>query len=155
VCAVVAIGIFSFVYGRKLAYQIAAPVMMIADWAKNLSFGSVDLTIASDELSEMEKENADNEVGLMISAFHTMADNIRENVAVVQRIADGDMTAFVKIRSRRDSLGKSLYRLVQSNDIMFNEIIDSAHSVAAGADEIATASHMLAESSTTQAAAAQ
>lgn len=155
VCAVIAIGVFSFLYGRKLAYQIATPVMMVADWAKDLSFGSVDLTIASDELSELEKENADNEVGLMISAFHTMADNIRENVAVVQRIADGDMTAFVKIRSRRDSLGKSLYRLVQSNDIMFNEIVDSAHSVAAGADEIATASHMLAESSTTQAAAAQ
>ena len=155
IVAVIAIGIFSFFYGRRLALQIAAPVMMVADWAKNLSLGAVDLSVAGDELSKMEKENADNEVGLMITAFHTMAENIRENVAVVQRIADGDMTAFVKIRSRRDSLGKSLYRLVQSNDIMFNEIVESAHSVAAGADEIANASHMLAESSTTQAAAAQ
>lgn len=155
VVAVIAIGIFSFFYGRHLALQIAAPVMMVADWAKSLSLGAVDLSVAGDELAKMEKQNADNEVGLMITAFHTMAENIRENVAVVQRIADGDMTAFVKIRSRRDSLGKSLYRLVQSNDIMFNEIVESAHSVAAGADEIANASHMLAESSTTQAAAAQ
>ena len=155
VVVMLGIGIFSFFYGRRLAHQIAAPVMMVADWAKNLSLGAVDLSVASSELTQMEKENADNEVGLMITAFHTMADNIRENVAVVRRIADGDMTAFVKIRSRRDSLGKSLYRLVQSNDIMFNEIVDSAHSVAAGADEIANASHMLAESSTTQAAAAQ
>lgn len=155
VVSMIAIGIFSFFYGRRLALQIAAPVMMVADWAKSLSLGAVDLSVAGDELAKMEKENADNEVGLMITAFHTMAENIRENVAVVQRIADGDMTAFVKIRSRRDSLGKSLYRLVQSNDIMFNEIVESAHSVAAGADEIANASHMLAESSTTQAAAAQ
>lgn len=155
IVAVIAIGIFSFFYGRRLALQIAAPVMMVADWAKSLSLGAVDLSVAGDELAQMEKENADNEVGLMINAFHTMAENIRENVSVVQRIADGDMTAFVKIRSRRDSLGKSLYRLVQSNDIMFNEIVESAHSVAAGADEIANASHMLAESSTTQAAAAQ
>lgn len=155
VVVMLGIGIFSFLYGRRLAHQIAAPVMMVADWAKNLSLGAVDLSVASNELAQMERENADNEVGLMITAFHTMADNIRENVSVVQRIADGDMTAFVKIRSRRDSLGKSLYRLVQSNDIMFNEIVDSAHSVAAGADEIANASHMLAESSTTQAAAAQ
>lgn len=155
VISMMAIGIFSFFYGRRLASQIAAPVMMVADWAKSLSLGAVDLSVAGDELAKMERENADNEVGLMISAFHTMAENIRENVAVVQRIADGDMTAFVKIRSRRDSLGKSLYRLVQSNDIMFNEIVESAHSVAAGADEIANASHMLAESSTTQAAAAQ
>lgn len=155
VCAMFAIGVSSFFYGRRLANQIAAPVMMVADWSRDLSLGAVDLSIATNELSKMEAENADNEVGLMISAFHTMADNIRENVAVVQRIADGDMTAFVKIRSSRDSLGKSLYRLVQSNDIMFNEIVESAHSVAAGADEIASASHMLAESSTIQAAAAQ
>ena len=154
VAAMLAIGIFSFFYGRRLAQQIAAPVMMIADWANHLSLGAVDLTVSTDKLSKMEKDNQDNEVGLMISAFHTMADNIRENVSVVQRIAEGDMTAFVTIRSRRDSLGKSLYRLVQSNDIMFNEIVDSAHSVAAGADEIANASHLLAESSTTQAAAA-
>ena len=155
VCAVIAISVFSILYGKKLASQIAKPVMMVADWSKNLSFGAADLDVASEELARLEKENADNEVGMMISAFHTMADNIRENMAVVQRIAEGDMTAFVKIRSRRDSLGKSLYRLVQSNDIMFNEIVDSAHSVAAGADEIAAASHMLADSSTVQASAAQ
>ena len=155
VCAVIAISVFSILYGKKLASQIAKPVMMVADWSKNLSFGAADLDVASEELARLETENADNEVGMMISAFHTMADNIRENMAVVQRIAEGDMTAFVKIRSRRDSLGKSLYRLVQSNDIMFNEIVDSAHSVAAGADEIAAASHMLADSSTVQASAAQ
>lgn len=155
VCAVIAISVFSILYGKKLASQIAKPVMMVADWSKNLSFGAADLDVASEELARLETENADNEVGMMISAFHTMADNIQENMAVVQRIAEGDMTAFVKIRSRRDSLGKSLYRLVQSNDIMFNEIVDSAHSVAAGADEIAAASHMLADSSTVQASAAQ
>ena len=155
VLAVIGISVFSFLYGRKLASQIAKPVMMVADWSKDLSFGAADLDVDSEKLAKMERENADNEVGMMISAFHTMADNIRENMAVVQRIADGDMTAFVKIRSRRDSLGKSLYRLVQSNDIMFNEIVDSAHSVAAGADEIAAASHMLADSSTVQASAAQ
>ena len=155
VLTMIAIIVFSYLYGRRLAQQIASPVMMIADWSRDLSMGSVDLDIAEDKLRDMEKENTGNEVGLMISAFHMMANNIRENVSVVQRIADGDMTAFVKIRSRRDSLGRSLYRLVQSNDIMFNEIVDSAHSVAAGADEIATASHMLAESSTVQAAAAQ
>lgn len=155
ICAMIALVIFSFLYGRKLANKIAMPIMMVAEWSRDLSFGAVDLDIDSNKLSEIEKENVDNEVGLMISAFHTMSDNIKENMEVVQRIADGDMTAFVKIRSRRDSLGKSLYRLVQSNDIMFNEIVDSAHSVASGADEIASASHMLADSSTTQAAAAQ
>ncbi len=155
VLGVIATCLFSWRYGKRLADRIAAPVMMVADWSKDLSFGASDLKVASETLAQMEKENQDNEVGLMISAFRIMANNIQENVEVVQRIADGDMTAFVKIRSGRDHLGKSLYRLVQSNDIMFSEIVESAHSVAAGANEIASASHMLAESSTTQAAAAQ
>lgn len=148
-----AIAAFSILYAKRLAHQIASPIMRVADWANHLSLGAVEFNFDG-EFAKMEQENADNEVGLMISAFHAMADNIRENVEVVKRIADGDMTAFVKIRSRHDSLGKSLYRLVQSNDVMFNEIVESAHSVAAGASEIANASHLLAESTTAQASAA-
>ena len=148
-----AIGAFSILYARRLAQQIASPIMRVADWANHLSLGAVEFDF-DDEFAKIEKENSDNEVGVMIAAFRAMADNIRENVEVVKRIADGDMTAFVKIRSRRDSLGRSLYRLVQSNDVMFNEIVESAHSVAAGASEIANASHLLAESTTAQASAA-
>lgn len=148
-----AIGVFSILYAKRLAHQIASPIMRVADWANHLSLGAVEFDF-DNEFAKMEKDNADNEVGVMIAAFHAMADNIRENVEVVKRIADGDMTAFVKIRSRHDSLGRSLYRLVQSNDVMFNEIVESAHSVAAGASEIANASHLLAESTTAQASAA-
>ena len=156
VCIILVVGamnVISVLYAKRLANQIAAPVMMVADWANHLSLGAVDFDM-DEKFAKIEKENEDNEVGLMIAAFRTMADNTKENVEVVKRIADGDMTAFVTIRSRRDSLGKSLYRLVQSNDVMFNEIIESAHSVAAGASEIANASHLLAESTTAQASAA-
>lgn len=147
---IIAVSLF---YANHLAHQIALPIMKVADWANYLSLGAVEFNF-DDEFAKMEKENADNEVGVMISAFHTMANNIKENVEVLKRVADGDMTAFVNIRSHHDSLGRSLYRLVQSNDAMFNEIVEAAHTVAAGANEIANASHLLAESTTAQASAA-
>lgn len=143
----------SLIYANCLARQIALPIMRVADWANHLSLGAVDFN-CDEEFAKMEKENADNEVGVMIAAFRTMANNIKENVEVLKRVADGDMTAFVNIRSHHDSLGKSLYRLVQSNDAMFNEIVQAARTVAAGANEIANASHLLAESTTAQASAA-
>lgn len=145
--------VFSIIYANRLAHQVSYPITKIANWANRLSLGAVDFNI-DEEFERMQRLNAENEVGMMISAFCSMANNIKENVEVVKRVADGDMTAFVNIRSHHDSLGKSLYRLVQSNDAMFGEIVKSARTVAAGANEIANASHLLAESTTAQAAAA-
>lgn len=153
VVVMIVIAVLSLLYANRLAHQIALPIMRVADWANRLSLGAVEFNF-DDEFAKMEKDNADNEVGVMISAFHTMANNIKQNVEVLKRVADGDMTAFVNIHSHHDTLGKSLYRLVQSNDAMFNEIVQAAHSVAAGANEIANASHLLAESTTAQASAA-
>lgn len=87
----------------------------------------------------------------MVDAFKKMAASIQENVHVVQRVAEGDMTAFVNIRSSQDSLAKSLYKMVQTNDLMFNEITQIANEVAEGATDIAEASGALAESCTAQA----
>ncbi len=99
--------------------------------------------------------NQDNEIGAMILSFQRMVDSIHENVSVVQRLAQGDMTVFVNIRSEDDVLGSSLYHLVQSNDFMFAKIIKVAMSVASSSHDIANASQMLADTSVKQAAAVQ
>lgn len=144
--------IFSLMYSKKLARSISRPIMRVVEWANRLALGAENLDVDEDFM-KLYEENRDNEIGTMIQSFQDMATNIQENVEVLKRVANGDMTAFVNIRSHRDSLGKSLYRLVQSNDALFNEIVEAAHTVAAGAGEIANASHSLAESATAQASA--
>lgn len=136
--------IFTRRISKKLAERIANPVMSVAKWASDLALGSDDLDFA------VEQTNLE-EINEMISAFQTMAESIQENVAVVQRVAEGDMTAFVNIRSSKDSLAKNLYKMVQTNDLMFNEITHIAQEVAEGAQDIAGASNSLAESCTLQA----
>ena len=61
------------------------------------------------------------------------------------------MTVFVDIRSSKDTLGKNLYRMVQSNDALFSEILKVAHKVAEGSTYIANVSHDLADSAHVQA----
>lgn len=142
-----AVVVVSVVYARRLSYKISRPITYVSEWAKKLALGMEDLDFDFGLL----KENQDNEVGAMIRSFEAMARSIQENVNVVKRVADGDMTAFINIRSSKDSLGKNLYRMVQSNDLLFNEIIQIAHTVATGSGEIAKASQSLAESAGVQA----
>lgn len=137
--------------GNKLAKKISKPIEAVADWSEELSKGAADLTFDSSG----DRGTDIVEVSRMIDAFQVMAESIQENVNVVKKVADGDMTAFVNVRSSSDTLGKNLYRMVQSNDFMFAEISEIAESVASGADHIAKASGSLAESCSVQAGAVQ
>ena len=143
----VVLAIFSQRYirkaSKKLSETIATPINAVAKWATDLSLGS-------DHLDFDGTQTSLDEINQMIQAFQVMAQSIQENVHVVQRVAEGDMTAFVNIRSSKDILAKSLYKMVQTNDLMFNEITQIAQSVAVGADEIANASNSLAQSCTQQ-----
>lgn len=134
---------------KKMTEQIATPINSIADWAERLSEGADDLDMDIEELQNVNLE----EVKRMMDAFLRMADSIRDNVRVVKKVADGDMTAFVNIRSSEDSLGKNLYRMVQNNDMMFAQISEIALAVTDEAKAIADANQSLAESCTVQAQA--
>ena len=142
--------IFSILAGqriRKLAGElsdkIVQPINLVGEWALQLSKGWDGLSFEGGE-TELE------EVNQMVECFKVMVDSIQENIRVVERVAAGDMTVFVNIRSLQDSLAKSLYKMVQNNDLMFNSITKIADKVAYGAINIADASSELAESCTVQ-----
>lgn len=138
---------FALPYSRSVAQKIAAPIHAVADWSHQLSLGAENLDFGADDMSQY----GDNEIGMMFCSFQRMAQSIADNVHVIRRVAEGDMTAFVNIRSSKDSLGQNLYRMVQANDLMFNEILLIAQKVAVGSDQIATVSQSLMESAHVQA----
>lgn len=138
----------AFRIGKNMSESIASPVTAVAGWAEGLALGN------EVQRTDFFKEKADAglvEIDQMVRAFTKMAESVHENANVVQKVADGDMTAFVNIRSSQDVLGKSLYKMVQNNDIMFAQISTIADSVKMGTDAIATAASELAESCTAEA----
>lgn len=147
-CAVLGFGVAAF-YGNRSAKQIAGPITAVAQWSEKLSLGANQIDVDKNIL----KGNENNEIGSMIRSFRRMVESIHENVEVVKRLAQGDMTVFVNIRSQEDSLGRHLYHLVQSNDFMFAKIIKIAMSVAEASQHIAGASQMLADTAAKQASA--
>lgn len=146
VLAIVA-GILAKRFGNRLADKISTPIVAVADWSEELSLGAANLAFDAEGNANTNL----TEVSRMVESFKVMANSIQENVKVVQKVADGDMTAFVNVRSAADSLGKNLYRMVQSNDLMFAEISNIAEAVAEGSSNIANASGALAQSCSVQA----
>ncbi|MCI8844612.1 MAG: HAMP domain-containing protein [Oscillospiraceae bacterium] len=138
-------------YGNRSAKQISRPVTAVAQWSERLSMGADQIELDAQMLSE----NQDNEIGSMMRSFQKMVESIQENVRVVRRVAEGDMTVFVNIRSQEDSLGDNLYHLVQSNDFMLAKIIKIGLSVASGSRQIADASQTLASTAMQQTSAVQ
>ena len=148
--ALVVLGVAVF-YGNRSARQISKPVTAVAEWSERLSLGADQVKFDAHMLAE----NKDNEIGSMIRSFQKMVESIQENVRVVQRLAQGDMTVFVNVRSKEDTLGDNLYHLVQSNDFMLAKIIKIGLSVASGSRQIADASQILADTAMQQTAAVQ
>lgn len=141
--------ILSLVVGRRLSRRISAPILAVARWSEQFSQGVDNL-----KLDEQEQFGSNAlEIERMIESFQIMAETIRKNVNVIQQVAEGNLTAYVDIRSEGDSLGRNLYHLVQNNDFMFAKLLRVADSVAVNAQHISSASQMLAESSSTQASA--
>ena len=134
-------------YASSTARKISAPISSIAEWSKELSEGADTLNFNFD----YGNIDHNNEIAMMIDSFKQLAYSIQENVRVVKRVAEGDLTVFVDIRSRKDTLGKSLYHMVQTNDMLFSEILSVAHRVAEGSTYIANISQDLANSAHVQA----
>ncbi len=145
---ILAIGavILSKKFSNRTAESLIKPINMFVDWSEQLSRGVDSISFTKDHM-----ENELIEVDMMIQAFERLANNIQHNVDVVKRVADGDLTAYVEIHSSTDSLGKNLYHMVQSNDIMFAEISRIANTVSDEAQGISDASNSLAESCSLQA----
>lgn len=142
----------AIIIGRKTSKRISKPIEIVADYSRKLALGYDDLSFA--EIGSLGLSE-DNEASTMIKAFERMVKGIQGNVAVVKRVAEGDLTAYVDIRSQSDSLGQNLYHMVQSNDLMFGQILQIASEVASSANQISTASNALASSATRQASSTE
>lgn len=149
-CALLIIAV-NFMLLKRTAAKIAKPIQAVARWSHELAAG--DTQIQMDDLDI--DPSSQNEIHQMMSSFMEMARTIQNSVNVIHRVAQGDLTAYVDIRSSQDEMGRSLYRLVQSNDLMFSEILRTAGVVTTGAEEISAASQALAKRSTEQAQAVE
>jgi methyl-accepting chemotaxis protein len=132
------------VIGMITTKSIVRPTRKLMDAAEAIAIGDVNITIKSDSADEL---------GQLMAAFERMAENIRAQALVVEKIADGDLTVKVTVRSDRDLLGLKLSEMVKNNNTLLLGIDSSSRQVSMGAENVSSTSQSLAQGSTEQASA--
>jgi len=97
--------ISAFIAGTILSRKIGAPITDLSKAAEKLALGDVSVTVET---------SLKDEVGNLVNAFGTMADNIRANAAAAQNIAEGNLNMEIVPRSEDDVLGNSMKSVVST-----------------------------------------
>jgi methyl-accepting chemotaxis protein len=141
IIVLVAMGV-AFGLGLFLANIISKPIKFLDEAALKLALGDVNVDV---------KSTTKDEIGNLMDAFAGMIDNIRDQAKAVEKIAEGDLTIDVKVKSDHDLLGKKLAEMVKTNNEVLGTINVSAEQVAAGSRQVSVSSQALSQGSSEQA----
>ena len=108
--------IFISYYLRKI---IIKPIETMVESAQRMAKGDIDIHVAA---------TSDDEIGILMGAFGTMADNIREMAEAVEQIAAGNLSVEATVKSDQDILGLSINKMKETLTRLtfeFNQLTDS------------------------------
>ena len=107
--ALIAIGL-----GVFLSTIINKPIKRLAEAANKLAVGDVDVDVSV-------KRKTKDELGILMGSFEKMVENVRDQVNVTEKIAAGDLSLTVNVKSDKDLLGKKLVEMQDTMKALLNE----------------------------------
>jgi len=133
---------FAVILSLIISRGISNPINKVVEAANKLAEGDMDISFDI---------HSKDETGKLIEAFKNLVNSTKEQALVIGKIADGDLTVDVPIRSEKDLLGQKLSEMVRKiNDLIMN-IASAAEQVSAGAKQISDSSMALSRGATEQA----
>ncbi|ROR27322.1 methyl-accepting chemotaxis sensory transducer [Mobilisporobacter senegalensis] len=138
--------LISIFLGVLISRIISKPVNQMVESADKLALGDVNVSVAAD---------TKDEIGSLARAFDRMIENIRGQALVAEKIAEGDLTVEVAIRSEKDLLGKMLARMVDNNNEVLSNIATASEQVAVGSKQVSDSSISLSQGATEQASSVE
>ena len=106
--------------------------------------------------SEVEVEvSSTDEIGRLLDAMRRMIEAERNVTGLVERLADGDLSVSVALRSDKDHMLKAMAEMVEQLKEVVGEVQSGAEHVAAGSEELSASAQALSQGSTEQAAAVE
>jgi methyl-accepting chemotaxis protein len=140
---VILIGVIAAIaLGAFISRIISKPIGKMVEAADKLALGDVGVNV---------KVDTKDEVGKLAESFNKMIENIREQAFVVEKMASGDMTVQVKVKSDKDLLGTKLSEMIETNNEVLGNINYAAEQVASGAKQVSDSSMQLSQGATEQA----
>jgi len=134
--------IFAVILSLAISRGISGPINKVVIAAGKLAEGDMDISF--DIYSK-------DETGKLADAFRNLVKSTKEQATMVEKIADGDLTVDVPIRSERDLLGRKLSEMVRNINDLITGIATAAEQVSAGARQISDSSMALSHGAEEQA----
>ncbi|QOX64882.1 HAMP domain-containing protein [Anoxybacterium hadale] len=144
---VIAIAVFICIGAAFLITRsIVKPINRLITVADAMAEGDVNVSVET---------NLKDEIGQLMASFDRMISSIREQALAAERMAAGDLTIDIKVRSDRDLLGKKLAEMVDKNNEVLSNIAVASEQVAAGSKQVSDSSIALSQGATEQASSVE
>lgn len=141
--SVLAVGIIiAIILSLIISRSISKPINDVVDAAGKLAKGDMDINFDNE---------SEDETGKLINSFKELVRSTREQANIVQKIAEGDLSVDVPVRSEKDLMGQKLSEMVNNLNHLIKNISAAAEQVSAGARQISNSSMELSQGATEQA----
>lgn len=147
ICVGAVILLLVFAFALYFAKSIGDPIKKIAGEAERIADG--DLDIVFDDETDLAK--CGDEILKLSKAFDRLVQNTKEQALAAEKVASGDLTAKVHIRSEKDELGKNLSALIRNLHEVISNIANASDEVETGARSISDSSIALSHGAAKQA----
>ncbi len=138
----IALGISGISYMLK---NVKKPIVELTGAASQVAMGSVNVALPEKcFVSEMAQ---------LSEQFEEMVQNLKNQAAVMEQLAQGNLCAEITAHSEEDAVGNALSKLIHDDNAVFNSIRNATNQISLGSSQIAAASQTLAQGSTQQASA--
>jgi methyl-accepting chemotaxis protein len=100
-------------FGFFIARIISKPIKELSDIAKKVSLGDVEVEV---------EQKSNDEIGKVMGAFKLLVNSIKEQAGIADNMAEGNLDVEIKIRSEKDTLGKSFLKVKQNLKELVSEV---------------------------------
>ena len=138
--------IFSVTMSVTIMRDIRKSLDILITAAREIAAGNANYTLT---------KYKDDEFGEVVDEFQHIIKNIKYQGEISKMIAQGDLTADVKVNGDKDVLGNALDDIIRENNRMLADIRESTMQVTVGSEQVSDASQALAQGATEQASATQ
>lgn len=118
------------VIGFYIVRDITRPLAQVVGVANQIAVGNLNV--------EPVSAGRKDEIGVLARAFDRMITSLREQVLLVQDIADGDLTGSIKPQSANDDMGNALVAMVTHLSGLVSEVHKSGIQVNTSATQISS-----------------
>jgi len=140
---VIIVGVVSSILsGIYISKLISNPINKMVNVANKIAIGDTNVDVSVD---------SKDEVGILAQSFNKMIEGIKEQVEIVSKIAEGDISFKVTPRSNEDTMGIALEKTMKQLNSMFSSINEASMQVSEGSNQVSYGAQALSQGSTEQA----